>query len=377
MMKKCIVISDSFKGSLSSIEICEIAKKTFADYMPDCQLIAVPVADGGEGTVDCFAYTLPGTPVTIPVSGPFGETVDATYLRTGDTAILEMASAAGLPMAAAHPNPATSTTFGVGQLIAHAADSGCTRILLGIGGSATNDGGCGCAAALGVQFYNEQGEAFVPTGGTLNQIARIDTSACRARCAGLSITVMCDVDNPLYGQRGAACVFAPQKGADSAMVAMLDENLSHLAQVCKQELGLDLADVAGAGAAGGLGFGCMAFLGAELKSGIETVLDAVDFDSLLDGADLVITGEGRIDSQSVHGKVISGIANRTRSHGVPLVAVVGCIDDSAAEAYPLGVNAIFTTNRRGLPYVDCIPRAAGDYAATLHDVLGLIGAVTK
>lgn len=373
-MKKCIVISDSFKGTLSSQEICEIARQSIPRIFPDCQIVAIPVADGGEGTVECFIEAIGAVPVTVTVSGPFGEPVEATYARKGPSAIIEMASAAGLPMVGDRKDPETASTYGVGQLIRHAAEQGCTEILLGLGGSATNDGGCGCAAALGTRFLDAAGQAFVPVGGTLDRIAHIDLTETRQLLAGVKITVMCDVENPLYGPTGAAYIFGPQKGADDVIVERLDRQLRCLDQVLQRELGISVAQVPGAGAAGGMGAGCIAFLGAELKPGIEAVLDLVQFDRCLDGAGLVITGEGRIDSQSVHGKVISGIARRTAPRRIPLVAIVGGIAEDAGEAYDLGVTAMFGIDRPASAFKEFASRSREYYQRTLEDVLRLFRA---
>lgn len=374
-MKKCIVISDSFKGTLSSAEICRIAGETIPAFFPACQVVAIPVADGGEGTADCFLEALGAAPVAVTVQGPFGRPVRAAYARKGKLAVIEMAAAAGLPLAGGHGDPSAATTYGVGQLIRHAVESGCREILLGIGGSATNDGGCGCAAALGTRFYDETGASFVPVGGTLSRIRRFDAAGTRKLLEGIRITVMCDVDNPLYGPAGAACVFAPQKGADPAMVRLLDGQLRALDGVFVRELGRSFAEIPGAGAAGGLGAGCMAFLDAELRSGIEAVLDTVDFDAHLRGADLVITGEGRIDSQSLRGKVISGVARRTRAAGVPLVAIVGGIGESAEAAYGLGVTAMFSINREAKSLAESASQSAANYRRTLADICRLLRAV--
>ena len=254
-------------------------------------------------------------------------------------------------------------------------EHGCREILLGLGGSATNDGGCGCAAALGVKFYNRQGEEFVPTGLTLDQIYKIDCSQAQQRLQGVTITVMCDVDNPLYGPRGAAHIFAPQKGADKDMVEHLDKQLKELDKAIQRSLNRSVADLPGAGAAGGMGGGCVAFLGANLKSGIECVLDTVGFDAMLEGADLVITGEGRIDSQSVHGKVISGIARRTNPRSIPLLALVGGIAEDAAAGYDLGVTAMFSIDRSAQDFLEYAPKSALYYQRTLEDILRLIKAV--
>ena len=374
-MKKCIVISDSFKGTLSTLDICAIAREVFPAHFPDCELVTLPVADGGEGTVACFLEALQAQPVTVSISGPFGEPIQAVYARKNSLAVIEMASAAGLPLAGERRDPETATTYGVGQLIRHAVEQGCTDILLGLGGSATNDGGCGCAAALGTRFFDAAGNSFVPVGGTLADIAHIDV---RERCRLLEnvrVTVMCDVENSLFGPNGAAWVFGPQKGADDAMAARLDDGLRHLDAAFQQDLGLHLADLPGAGAAGGMGAGSIAFLGGTLRSGIEAVLDAVDFDRRLDGADLVITGEGRIDAQSVQGKVISGIARRTAPRNIPLVAIVGGIGPGAEAAYRLGLTAMFSINRAAESFAESAPRSAENYRRTLADLLRLIKAM--
>ena len=375
-MKKCIVISDSFKGTISSLEICRIAQETIPKFFSQCQVVTVPVADGGEGTVECFLHALRAAPVTASIVGPYGEPISAAYARKGDLAVIEMAAAAGLPMVGERRDPENTTTYGVGQLIAHAAKHGCRKILLGLGGSATNDGGCGCAAALGVRFYDKNGAEFVPTGHTLSAINYIDASQAKVNLEGVTVTVMCDVDNPLCGPTGAAHVFGPQKGADRAMVERLDRGLRHLAQIVERDMQISIAGMAGAGAAGGMGGGCVAFLGAELKSGIECVLDAVGFDSLLEGAELVITGEGRIDSQSVHGKVISGIAKRTRIRNIPLLALVGGIAEDAAAGYDLGVTAMFSIDRSAQAFQEYAPMSAVYYRRTLEDILRLLAAVS-
>lgn len=374
-MKKCVVISDSFKGTISSLEICRIARQSIPKFFPKCQVLTVPVADGGEGTVDCFVEAIEARPVKVTVAGPYGEAVQAVYARKGKQAVIEMASAAGLPMVSGRKNPGETTTYGVGQLISHAVKSGCSQILLGLGGSATNDGGCGCAAALGVKFYNRQGGEFVPTGVTLEQIERIDASEAQQLLDNVKITAMCDVDHPLYGPAGAAYIFAPQKGADRDMVIRLDEGLRKLDKAIQRSLNISVAERPGAGAAGGMGGGCVAFLGAELRSGIECVLDMVGFDAMLEGTDLVITGEGRIDSQSVHGKVISGIARRTKPRNIPLIALVGGIDEDAAVGYDLGVTAMFGIDRSAQDFGEFAPRSAVYYQRTLEDILRLIKAV--
>lgn len=371
-MKKCVVVSDSFKGTVSSREICAIAQQVIPRHFPACEVVCIPVADGGEGTVDCFVQAMGAQRVGVTVTNALGEKSAAAYARLGELAIIEMAAAAGLPQVGALRCPGTATTYGVGELIAHAVDSGCRKILLGLGGSATNDGGCGCAAALGVRFYDADGQSFVPVGDTLGRIVRIDTAEAAALLRSVEITVMCDVTNPLYGPTGAAYVFAPQKGADAEKVKSLDAGLRHFGDVIRSQYGLDVSAMPGAGAAGGMGAGCVALLGGTIQSGIDAVLDVTGFDRQLEGADLVITGEGRIDSQSADGKVVSGVARRTRAKGVPLIAIAGGIADSAGAVYDIGVSAMFSTDRAALPVDMLGARSPGDYEATLSDIMSLI-----
>lgn len=370
-MKKCILISDSFKGTLSSLEICAIGRRCFERFLPDWELRAIPVADGGEGTLDCFGI-LPGAElIKAEVAGPYFEKLSASYVLLGDTAVIEMAQAAGLPLVGNNKNPAKTTTHGVGELMRLALEAGCRKIMLGIGGSATNDGGCGALAALGAEFYDAAGESFIPVGGTLGRIARINAEPARDLLRGIDIRVMCDVTNPLFGEKGAAYIFGPQKGADKAMVEALDAGLRVFSEKLR-ELGEDVAAVPGAGAAGGMGAGLMAVIGAELQSGIDAVLDASDFERELSGAALVISGEGRLDSQSADGKVISGIARRCKAAGVPMVVLSGAVADSAANIYDCGVSAVFNTNRDAKSMDVLKESAAADYEAALGDLLRLI-----
>lgn len=370
-MKKIVVISDSFKGTISSSQVAKIAKESILKFFPACEVVGLPVADGGEGTVECFLEAVGGEAISCTVKGPWGEPVEAKYAKIGNVAVVEMAAAAGLPLAAPKLHPGLTTTYGVGQLMAHAAENGAKKIILGLGGSATNDGGCGCAAALGVKFYNKAGEVFCPTGSTLKDIAKIDASETLLR--DVEVEVMCDIDNPLYGKRGAAYIFAPQKGADEAMVAELDEGLRHLASL--MEAGI--ADLPGAGAAGGFGAGAVAFMGAKLRAGIEVVLDMVEFETQLFGCDLVITGEGRIDGQSLSGKVPVGVARRAKTMDVPVVAVVGVVGDDADAVYDEGITAVFNTNRAGLPFEKILNRGEEDYRRALESLLRYTKEIVK
>lgn len=368
-MNKCIVISDSFKGSLSSSEICTIARLTIPNFYPYAELLTIPIADGGEGTVDCIISALGAIPVTITVSGPNMEDVEATYALYGGSAIIEMASCAGLPLVGNNKNPALTTTYGVGELIQHAVDHGCNHIFLGLGGSATNDGGCGCAAALGVDFINYSGESFIPCGATLKNIASINVDKARENLKGIGITVMCDVENPMFGPNGAAYVFGPQKGADEDMVEMLDEGLVHLNNKMKECLNIDMANVPGSGAAGAMAAGIIAFLGGTICPGIDAMLALTKFDSKLDGTDLVITGEGKLDNQSFNGKVISGIARRTFEREIPLYLIVGTAEHLNLDPSQYGVSAIFETNREHKPFEEVAPYAADDYRSALEDAM--------
>ena len=371
-MKKCVVVSDSFKGTVSSREICAIAQRVIPRHFPACEVVCIPVADGGEGTVDCFIQAMGAQRVEVTVTNALGEKSAAAYARLDELAIIEMAAAAGLPQVGARRCPGTATTYGVGELIVHAVGSGCKRILLGLGGSATNDGGCGCAAALGVGFLDADGQSFIPVGDTLGRIGRIDTAKAEELLHGVELTIMCDVTNPLYGPTGAAYVFAPQKGADAEKVKRLDAGLRHFGDVIRSQLGIDVSAMPGAGAAGGMGAGCAALLGGTIQSGIDAVLAVTGFDRQLEGADLVITGEGRIDSQRADGKVISGVARRTRAKGVPLIAIAGGIADSAGAVYDIGVSAMFSTDRAALPVDMLGARSPDDYEATLNDIMSLI-----
>ena len=371
---KVVLIPDSFKGTLSSVEVCRVLRGCVELRLPGCEVRAIPVADGGEGSVDAFLAALGGEKVHARVAGPFFEPVESFYGLTdgGKTAIVEMAACAGLPLAGERRDPALTTTYGVGGLIALAVEGGARKIILGLGGSATNDAGCGAAAALGVRFFDRTGTPFVPTGGTLGEVERIDVSAARERLRGVEITTMCDIDNPMYGENGAAYVFAPQKGAGPEQVRALDAGLRRLAGVMRRELGMDFAELPGAGAAGAMGAGVTAFLGASLQSGIESVLNAVDFDRAAADADLIFTGEGRLDSQSLRGKVVIGVARRAKRLGKRVIAIVGGAEGELEAAYAEGVTAVFTTNRLPEPLSRSAPRAAENLAFTMDNILRLL-----
>ena len=375
-MEKILLVPDSFKGTLSSRQVCQVMAGQLRRFFPQAQVKSIPVADGGEGSVEAFLAAAGGERRTRTVTGPFGEPVEAFYgvLGDGRTAVIEMAACAGLPLAEGRLNPERATTYGVGELLLAAKEAGCTKAILSLGGSCTNDGGVGAAAALGAKFTRADGAAFVPTGGTLGEIAALDVSPVAQALQGMELTAMCDIDNPLYGEAGAAAVFAPQKGADAAMVARLDAGLRHLGQVSARCLGRDFSHLPGAGAAGGLGFGMAAFCGAQLRMGIDAVLDAVGFDSLLPGTDVVFTGEGKIDSQSARGKVVSGVAARCRKAGVPVVAVVGQIGQGFEEMYQQGLTAVFSINRAAQPFAESRFHAGENLALTMENIARLLAA---
>lgn len=373
-MKKAVLIPDSFKGTLSSAQICAVMRERILAYYPSCAVSAIPVADGGEGSVDAFLAALGGEKVRVDVENPYFETMNSFYglLDEGKTAVVEMAACAGLPLVEGRKNPAKTTTYGVGKLILAAAEHGAGRIIVGLGGSATNDAGCGAAAAVGIKFYDAKGESFIPTGGTLIDVSRIDVSGKSHALDGVEIVTMCDIDNPMYGVTGAAYIFGPQKGADEAMVKSLDAGLRHLGDVIARDLGRDLATVPGGGAAGAMGVGMMAFFGSGLQMGIETVLDTVSFDSVISDADIIFTGEGRIDSQSLRGKVVIGVARRAKKQGKPVVAVVGGADYEISAAYDEGVSAIFPINRLPLDFSESRKFSEGNLAFAMDNILRLL-----
>jgi len=370
-MKKFLLAPDSFKGTMSSTEICAIMENAIREIYPDARIISLPVADGGEGSVDAFLLALGGEKKIANVQGPYGSYMDSFFgiLKNG-TAVIEMAACAGLPLVGTEKNPSLTTTYGVGELIKAALDFGCTKIITGIGGSATNDGGCGAAAALGVKFFDEKSE-FIPTGGTLHRIERINKSGLDKRLRNTELVTMCDIDNPLYGENGAAYIFGPQKGADPDIVKFLDAGLRHLAEAVKKDLSLDIAETKGAGAAGGMGYGMKVFLNSNLRMGIEAVLDTVNFDEQVLGADCVFTGEGKIDSQSLRGKTVIGIARRTKKADVPLVALVGAADDCLDAVYDAGVSAVFCINKNADDFLHPELCAKKNLAITMKNILRL------
>ena len=347
---KIVIASDSFKGSLSSIEVAQAATRGIKSVYPDCEVIAVNVADGGEGTVEAVVEALGGEIVTATVSDPLGREIQAHYGIAGDKAIIEMAAASGLPLLCPEErNPWLTSTHGTGELIMDAMHRGCRQFLIGIGGSATNDAGTGMLQAMGFRFYDSQDQEIEHCcGGTMHLIARIDDSEVAEGVRQSQFTVACDVDTPFCGKEGAAPVFAPQKGADPNMVARLDAGMASLAEVIENKYHINIVPVAGAGAAGGMGGGFRAFLNATLKRGIDMVLDAIDFDHTIVGADLIITGEGKIDFQTAKGKTAAGVLARAKAQDIPVIAIGGCVE-RCESVEQMGFAGIYPITEEKLP----------------------------
>jgi glycerate kinase len=340
---KIIIAPDSFKGSLDARCVANAIKEGVLRVFPRCEVELIPMADGGEGTVEALVSATGGRMVKTQVKGPLMEDIDSAFgiLGEGETAVIEMASASGLPLVPPEKrNPLLTTTYGTGQLILEALDMGCRKFIIGIGGSATVDGGMGLAGALGIRFLDSEGNLLQQGGGSLGSLHRIDMKGLDPRVKESTFRVACDVDNPLYGERGAARVFGPQKGATPEMVEVLETNLKHLSRIAYKALGVDYASIPGAGAAGGLGFGLMAFLGASLGSGVQMVLEAVDFEERIRDAHLIITGEGSIDSQTLYGKTPLGVSRIARKYNIPVVAFAGGISGDISPLYSEGFSAV-------------------------------------
>ena len=348
------------------MQVADAVERAVLQTCPSCEVVKVDVADGGEGTMDALRRTLGGEKIEIEVADPLGRPVQASYaiLNDGITTVVEMAAASGLPLLAPEErNPLKTSTYGTGQLIADALDRGCRRFLVGIGGSATNDAGMGMLRALGYRFLDAQGNLLHGCGESLEKVASIDVSSTNSALASAEFIVACDVEAPLYGPTGAAYVFAPQKGADSDMVERLDNGLKHFSKIVKryQNPTQDSSNVPGAGAAGGLGFGFLAFLNARLEPGIDMVLDAIGFDDVIKGADLIITGEGRIDSQTLAGKTPYGVLQRAKRQGIPVIAIGGNVQLTQEEAKAVGFTSVLQVTPPDMPLNDAMnPETAAE-----------------
>lgn len=373
---RVLVAPDSFKGSLSSVAAAEAIRSGIRNALPEAQVTIVPMADGGEGTVDAVLAAVGGERIAVTVVGPLGEPVEATYglLPDGKTAVIEMAAASGLPLVPAGArDPLNATTFGTGQLLRDALERGARRIMVGLGGSATNDGGMGMAQALGVRFLDAQGQeiAGYGCGRLLAEIAAIDTEGVDPRLAEAEVTVLSDVTNPLCGPDGASAVYGPQKGADPEQVKRLDSGLALYAERIAAHNGRLVANVPGAGAAGGLGAGLLAFCRAELRPGIRAIMELAEFEQAAAGADLVFTGEGRTDGQTAFGKVPAGIAEAAGRAGVPVVCLSGGLSEGAEALYDRGIAALFSIANRPMTLEEAMRDAGTLLAEAAENIVRL------
>lgn len=354
---KIIIAPDSFKECLTAAQVAQAIENGVKQVLPDAVCVQVPVADGGEGTLQSLVDATGGKLVETTVTGPMGESVSACFglLGDGETAVIEMARASGIELVPVpQRNPLISTTKGTGELIQKALDHGVKRMIVGIGGSATNDGGAGMMQALGVRLLDGDGKELPCGGGALIELAAIDTSAMDKRLNAVEFIAACDVDNPLTGDNGASVVFGPQKGATAAMVQQLDQALQHYADIIARDLAIAVANQPGAGAAGGMGAALLAFLGAKLKPGIDIVMEAVDLAGLMSGADLVITGEGRIDGQTAQGKTPVGVARIAKQFDLPVIALAGSVGPGAEAVYECGIDALFPIVHGAVPLSEAL-----------------------
>ena len=360
---KFLFASDSFKGTLTSDQTIELLTKAAEEVFGSCETSGVPVADGGEGTTDAVVKARSGEIITVPVHGPLMEMEQGFYGRLSDTeAILEMAAASGLPMVPEEKrNPLNTTTYGTGELLKAALDAGYTEIAIAIGGSATNDGGMGFASALGIRFLDQEGNVLEGRGENLEKVAHIDMSSLDPAVQKAHFTVMCDVTNPLCGPNGATYTFGKQKGGTPEILDRLEKGMQNYRDVIIREFGINPDEIQGSGAAGGLGAALKVFLHAEMKSGIETVLDLIDFDARLEGVDLVVTGEGRTDWQSCFGKVMQGVGDRSAKHQVPVAALCGGLGPDYEKIYAHGIRSIMTTVDGPMPLKEALDNASELY----------------
>ena len=360
---KFLFASDSFKGTLSSDQTIELLTKAAEEVFGSCETSGVPVADGGEGTTDAVVKARSGEIITVPVHGPLMEMEQGFYGRLSETeAILEMAAASGLPMVPEEKrNPLNTTTYGTGELLKAALDAGYTEIAIAIGGSATNDGGMGFASALGIRFLDQDGHVLEGRGEDLEKVVHIDMSGLDPAVQKAHFTVMCDVTNPLCGPDGATYTFGKQKGGTPEILDRLEKGMQNYRDVIIREFGINPDEIQGSGAAGGLGAALKVFLHAEMKSGIETVLDLIDFDARLEGVDLVVTGEGRTDWQSCFGKVMQGVGDRSAKHQVPVAALCGGLGPDYEKIYAHGISSIMTTVDGPMPLKEALDNASELY----------------
>lgn len=372
---KIVIAPDSYKESLSALEVASAIEQGFREIWPDADYVKLPVADGGEGTVEAMVAATAGRIVDVEVMGPLGEPTQAFYGLSGDarSAFIEMAAASGLEQVPPHRrDPLKTTSWGTGELIRHALDAGVEHIIIGLGGSATNDGGAGMVQALGAKLLNARHADIAQGGAALETLDRIDISQLDPRLAGCRIEVACDVTNPLTGKQGASAVFGPQKGATPEMIVRLDRALEHYAQLIARDLDVDVSSLAGGGAAGGMGAALYAFCGAQLRRGIEIVTDALHLDACVADADLVITGEGRIDSQTIHGKVPVGVANVAKRYNKPVIAIAGSLTADVGVVHEHGLDAVFSVIYCICTLDDALKNAEDNVRMTARNVAATI-----
>ncbi|MFV5314577.1 glycerate kinase [Priestia megaterium] len=377
---KIVIAPDSFKESLTALRVCEAVEKGIKTHFPNAEISKVPMADGGEGTVQSLVDATDGEVIQARVTGPLGKEVKAFYgiLGDGKTAVIEMAAASGLHHVPVDKrNPLVTTTRGTGELILKALDHKVKHIIIGIGGSATNDGGAGMAKALGAKLLDAKGAEIKEGGGSLGQLTSIDLTNLDSRLAEIKVEVACDVDNPLTGETGASAVFGPQKGATPDMVKQLDRNLAHYAAIVGKEMGIHIQSVPGAGAAGGLGGGLLAFLSAELKPGVDIVIKATHLESYIKNADLVITGEGRIDGQTIYGKTPIGVAKTAKKHSVPVIAIAGSIGAGSEAVYEHGISALFSVVPGAVTLSEALEKADENIERTAKNVASVVRLAIK
>lgn len=377
---KVVISIDSLKGSLSSIEAGNAIKEGILQVEKDTNIVIKPLADGGEGTVDALVEGMQGEKRTIEVMGPIGQKLEATYgiLKDSNTAIIEMAQASGLPLVPRElRNPLNTTTYGVGEIIKEAMDKGCRNFIVGIGGSATNDAGVGMLQALGFEFYDESGKLVGLGGKVLNHIKSIKINNRIKALDECNFKIACDVNNPLYGPNGAAYIYGPQKGATKEIVEELDRGLINFSQVVKKDLNKDISEIPGVGAAGGLGFAFLGFLNSKLESGVKIILDEIDLESEVKNADIVITGEGRLDNQTAMGKAPIGVAKLAKKHGAKVIAIAGCTTDDAVKCNEEGIDAFFSIVNKVMTMEDAMKKeiAVKNMKATTVQIFNLIKAM--
>lgn len=376
---KFLFASDSFKGTLSSHRTAELLTLAAQEVFPCCECSSIEIADGGEGTTDAVLSAVSGEKITLPVHGPLGKITESFYGILDDRrVIMEMASASGLPLVpSSMRDPQRTSSYGTGEMIADALNRGFRDISIAIGGSATNDGGMGCMRALGVRFLDKCGNELQGCGQDLIKVNTIDTNSIHPLIKDATFTVICDVTNPLCGKNGATYTFGEQKGGTPEILARLEAGMQNYKTVIKRQFGINMDEVPGSGAAGGLGAALMVFLNGELKSGIDTVLDLVDFDRRLNGVSLVVTGEGSTDRQSVFGKVMQGVGMRCKEHNIPAVAIVGSMGEGAEEIFNYGIDSILTTINGIMPLEEALERADELYLGAARRMFRMLKTGTK